>query len=74
MNSNNRGFDRWIGLFTHKGHAKNLPHLIILALQLVGSKFNCLLTINFLRFNPKNSNDSMSMKLGLVSNYEKIKV
>ena len=34
-----------------KGHEKNQPHQIILALYLAAVKFNGLLTIDFLRFN-----------------------
>lgn len=40
---------RWKGLFTIKGHAKNQPQQIILALGLTALKFNSLLTEDFFK-------------------------
>lgn len=45
---------------------KLAPHQIILSLDLIAFKFNILLIVDFFRFNPMESEGSMSVKLALV--------
>lgn len=54
---------------------KMQSHLIVLALNIITLKSNDYLRIKFcLRFNPITSNGSMSMKLSMVPDHERIRV
>lgn len=57
---------KWKDLLINKGGQIIQPPQIILILDLIAFNFNGILTLNFLKFNSMVSDDSMSIKLGLM--------
>lgn len=60
---------KWKDLLINKGWQIIQPPQIILILDLIAFNFNGILTMNFLKFNSMVSDDSMSIKLGLMQDY-----
>lgn len=60
---------KWKDLLINKGRQINQPPQIILILDLITFNFNGILTMNFLKFNSMVSDDSKSIKLGLMQDH-----